>query len=194
MSKEIFSSCSAQLYQKLRTWANRRHPNKNRTWVVNKYWHSIEGNNWVFSVKTLKGRIKLLNHANTPIVRHTKVKDVRSPLDGDWVYWSSRMGKNPLVSTKVSTLLKKQLGKCTICNHYFTDESILEIDHIIPKSVGGKEDYTNLQLLNRHCHDRKTASDGSNSSRDKGKSTEERCEVKVSRTVLKTSRNREVSA
>ena len=37
----------------------------------------------------------------------------------------------------------------------------MEIDHIIPKSLGGKDKYTNLQLLHRHCHDKKTATDGS---------------------------------
>ncbi|MGB3510118.1 MAG: HNH endonuclease signature motif containing protein [Microcoleaceae cyanobacterium] len=33
----------------------------------------------------------------------------------------------------------------------------------MPKSKGGKDTYSNLQLLHRHCHDSKTASDGSNS-------------------------------
>ncbi|MEB3883690.1 HNH endonuclease, partial [Lyngbya sp. CCY1209] len=26
-----------------------------------------------------------------------------------------------------------------------------KIDHIIPKCLGGKDDYKNLQLLHRHC-------------------------------------------
>src|ERR687885_1086533 len=29
----------------------------------------------------------------------------------------------------------------------------------IPKSQGGKDSYINLQLLHRHCHDKKTADD-----------------------------------
>ncbi|WP_254921425.1 HNH endonuclease [Nodularia sp. NIES-3585] len=37
----------------------------------------------------------------------------------------------------------------------------MEVDHIIPKSKGGKNDYKNLQLLHRHCHDVKTAISGS---------------------------------
>lgn len=35
----------------------------------------------------------------------------------------------------------------------------MEIDHIIPKSQGGKDKYDNLQLLHCHCHDGKTAKD-----------------------------------
>ncbi|NER52291.1 MAG: HNH endonuclease, partial [Symploca sp. SIO1A3] len=37
----------------------------------------------------------------------------------------------------------------------------MEIDHIIPTSLGGKDWYNNLQLLHRHCHDFKTTRDGS---------------------------------
>ena len=37
----------------------------------------------------------------------------------------------------------------------------MEIDHIIPKSKGGKNEYKNFQLLHKHCHDTKTARDGS---------------------------------
>jgi len=35
----------------------------------------------------------------------------------------------------------------------------MEIDHTVPKSLGGRGNYDNLQLLHRHCHDVKTADD-----------------------------------
>jgi RNA-directed DNA polymerase len=66
--------------------------------------------------------------------------------------------------------------------------SCLEIDHIIPKSLGGKNNDRNLQVLHRHCHDQKTAKDGSLLGRhDKSQFIEEPCELKDSCTVLKTS-------
>ncbi|CUR35647.1 hypothetical protein PL9214670273 [Planktothrix tepida PCC 9214] len=34
-------------------------------------------------------------------------------------------------------------------------------DTIKPTSLGGKDTYDNLQLLHKHCHDTKTAQDGS---------------------------------
>ena len=62
-----------------------------------------------------------------------------------------------------SSLLKEQQGKCVFCGMYLkdTDISTMEIDHIIPKSLGGKDAKKNLQLLHGHCHDKKTSSDGS---------------------------------
>ena len=65
----------------------------------------------------------------------------------------------------------------------------MEIDHIIPISKGGNNSYSNLQLLHRHCHDLKTVMDGVTGGLfDKDYSGEEPDEVKVSRPVLKTSR------
>lgn len=77
------------------------------------------------------------------------------------------MGKHLEVSNKLATLLKKQKGKCNHCGLNFKHEDLIEIDQIIPKSKGGKNQYDNLQALHRHCHDIKTASDGSNGTRDK---------------------------
>jgi len=208
VSKEAYSKLDAKVYQKLRSWAQRRHPNKPGTWVANKYWQTIGGDNWVFATRQEgKNPLRLLKHSATEIVRHVKVKGDASPYDGNLVYWSTRMGKNPEVPKDVATLLKRQKGKCAHCGLYFTNESVLEVDHIIPKSQGGKNDYKNLQLLHRHCHDEKTTKDGSlgnksgcNSAKpkpvksgnrgtyDKSLITEEPDEVKVSRPVLKTSR------
>lgn len=83
----------------------------------------------------------------------------RSPFDGDWVYWSSRMGKHPEAPTTVATLLKKQKGKCAYCGLFFRNGDLMEIDHKLPRSKGGKDSYDNLQLLHGHCHDAKTAAD-----------------------------------
>lgn len=71
------------------------------------------------------------------------------------------MGRHPEVTKRVATLLKKQKGKCTHCEMYFREEDVLEVDHITPKRLGGKDVYNNLQILHRHCHDEKTTVDGS---------------------------------
>ncbi|WP_333391104.1 HNH endonuclease signature motif containing protein [Microcoleus sp. POL10_C6] len=74
-------------------------------------------------------------------------------------YWSSRMGKNPELSSRLALLLKKQKGKCSHCEFIFRNEDVMEVDHIVPRAIGGKDEYKNLQLLHRHCHDVKTKTD-----------------------------------
>lgn len=162
VSKEAYRQLDHLTYLKLRAWAKFRHPKKRGGWLANKYWQTIGGDNWAFATRQEgKNPMRLLNHSATSIIRHVKVKGDASPYDGNLIYWSSRMGAHPEVVTRVSTLLKKQKGKCTHCKLYFREEDVLEIDHITPKILGGKEEYKNLQILHKHCHDVKTAKDGS---------------------------------
>jgi RNA-directed DNA polymerase len=161
-SKEAYSELTTKVYRKLRSWAKRRHPNKSWGWVADKYWQTIDGDNWVFATRQEgENPLRLLKHRAIKIVRYVKVKGEASPYDGNLIYWSTRMGQNPEVPATVAKLLQKQKGKCAQCELHFTEESVMEVDHIIPKSKGGKNEYKNKQLLHRHCHDKKTASDGS---------------------------------
>ena len=161
VSKEIFTKMDSITYQQLRAWANRRHPNKNHSWVINKYWQTIGNEHWVFANRGegKRKRMRLIMHSETPIVRHIKVQGERSPYDGDWIYWSTRMGMHPEAASRVATLLKKQKGMCAHCELYFKDGDLLEVDHITPRKKGGKDTKDNRQLLHRHCHDTKTAND-----------------------------------
>ncbi|MGD1712762.1 HNH endonuclease, partial [Dapis sp. BLCC M172] len=60
---------------------------------------------------------------------------------------------------EVTTLLKRQKNKCATCGVNFRPKDLIEVDHIIPGSKGGNDTYKNKQLLDRHCHDFKTAKD-----------------------------------
>jgi len=155
VSKETFSKCDYLTYDKLRAWARTRGKGSINK---DKYWRTVEDRNWCFSTED---GLELRTHAETPIIRHVKVKGNISPYNGDWIYWSKRRGEYPETPTRVSKLLKEQKGICSHCGLYFTSTDIVEVDHITPKSLGGKDDYKNLQLLHRHCHDTKTTSDGS---------------------------------
>ncbi|CAD5921034.1 putative reverse transcriptase [Planktothrix tepida] len=155
VSKEIFKKVDSLTYNKLRAWAKTRGKgNINK----DKYWRTVGDRNWCFSTED---GLELLTHSSTPIVRHTKVKGEASPFNGDWTYWSKRRGEYPETPNRVSKLIKKQKGICPHCGLYFTSTDMVEVDHIQPISLGGKDTYDNLQLLHKHCHDTKTASDGS---------------------------------
>ncbi|WP_366035322.1 group II intron reverse transcriptase/maturase [Microcoleus sp. PH2017_13_LAR_U_A] len=161
VSQKIFARLWHLVVWKLLKWGRHRHRNKGRGWIRLKYFKTVEGNNWVFATGEGNNPYALIQHSSTEIKRYVKVKGKASPYDGDWLYWSSRMGVHPEIPARVSKLLKRQKGKCTHCDNYFKDGDSIEVDHIIPKSKGGRESYDNWQLLHRHCHDTKTANDGS---------------------------------
>ena len=157
VSKETFSSLDYITWQRLRAWTVSKCGKANYG-KLKKYFRNNGNKAWSFETKD---GYKLLTHAETPITRHVTIRPEASPYDGNWTYWSTRKGTSFDVPKRVATLLKKQKGKCNLCGQYFAPEDIAEIDHIIPTSKGGKDEYKNLQLLHRHCHDSKTATDGS---------------------------------
>ncbi|MGK7895560.1 MAG: reverse transcriptase N-terminal domain-containing protein [Xenococcus sp. (in: cyanobacteria)] len=143
------------IFNRLKRWAYRRHPNKNTYWIIDKYWTTIGNDNWVFGEKD--GTI-LLKHAKTVIKRHNKIKGEKTPYDGDTIYWAKRRGVHPELPDSIAYMLKQQKGKCQWCGLNFQNGDLIEKDHKIPKALGGKNK-NNLQLLHRHCHDIKTKYD-----------------------------------
>ena len=85
-----------------------------------------------------------------------KVAGARSPYDGDWLYWSARLGYHPKVPPRVATLLKRQKGRCRECGQWFREGDVMEVDHLIPRNRGGTSGIHNLQLLHGQCHYLKT--------------------------------------
>jgi RNA-directed DNA polymerase len=160
-SKKAFGKMDAQIYTLLESWAKHRHRNKGKQWLSNKYWKTCGGDDWVFATRDGENPIRLHKHSNIKIRSYVKVKGESSPYDGNLIYWSIRMGKHPEMPKRTASLLKQQKGKCAHCELYFKDGDIIETDHTIPKSKGGKDKYKNYQLLHRHCHDTKTITDGS---------------------------------
>ncbi|MBD2547904.1 group II intron reverse transcriptase/maturase [Planktothricoides raciborskii] len=157
-AKETFSSEDNILWQMLRAWSVSRRGRKQKGQAIRKYYRKGRHGTWTFA--TTDG-LTLWKHRDTEIKRHTLVKPDKSPYDGDWVYWSTRRGQDIEVPTRVAKLLKKQKGKCPHCGQYFTSNDLLEVDHITPRSQGGKDEYKNLQLLHAHCHDLKSRYDRS---------------------------------
>ena len=46
-AKKVFEGCDRCLHAQTMEWARRRHHNKGKHWIVQKYWHHEEGKRWV---------------------------------------------------------------------------------------------------------------------------------------------------
>jgi RNA-directed DNA polymerase len=156
VAKVTLDQCDHHLYSQLRRWALRRHPRKPRRWVAQRYWRMQPGSKWEFEAKQ-NGKViaRLLTHRKTPIKRHVKVKGPASPFDGNLVYWSQRLKEHPLLAREEGKLLQRQQGRCMRCGRLFMEKDVREMDHIVPRAVGGSNLLLNKQLLHGHCHDQK---------------------------------------
>ncbi len=152
VSKEIYGSVDNYTWKCIWNWCTSRHNNKGKIWVKNKYFD----NKWVFQT----GKHELYRMSTTKITRFIKVKGSEHPFNGNDDYWNKRMyqNKDMALHTKI---IKSQNHKCKWCSQKLVYNDVIEIDHIIPKVLGGTDKLENLQLLHGYCHDRKTAIDGS---------------------------------
>lgn len=81
VSSKIFQKLDSRIWNMLWHWAKRRHPEKPKHWIADRYWLSDGNRNWVFSEDTKQ--LNLLS--DTKIVRHTKLKlDMNPHLDEDY--------------------------------------------------------------------------------------------------------------
>jgi RNA-directed DNA polymerase len=145
VSARTFAYCDHQVYQVLRRWGNRRHPRKSRHWVVAKYWR-VPG--WTFAAAE---GLALSKHKQTRIVRHIKVRESKSPYDGDWGYWAGRMVRYPGMKPWVARCIRRQGGRCIECGLFFRPGDLVEVHHRDYDRVNNRP--KNLAALHRHCHD-----------------------------------------
>ena len=158
VAKEVFATIKNYIFKRLWKWAKKRHRNKGNTWIKDKYWQNVGTSNWVFKTK----KNTLYNMPSTKIVRHIKVKGEHHIFDGQKEYWVKRRFVNKFgLKTRKEARLIKQKYRCNKCGELFRHDSIMELDHIIPRHCGGSESIDNLQVLHRHCHDTKSRNDGS---------------------------------
>jgi RNA-directed DNA polymerase len=173
-----FKKADDVVYWQLKEWTKKIRRVRSTKKRMRKYFKETESRKWVFA--TSEGK-KLLRHDATKIVRPIKVLGNRSPFDGDWAYWATRLGHSPLRSPRRARLLKEQKGKCGSCTLLFRHEDILEVHHVDEDHKNNKRN--NLMLIHGHCHDQITAP--RLRTHGKGSVTEEPCAGKLARTVLK---------
>lgn len=169
-----FSTLTNKIFQKIRAWVFRRTTRKGRIATREVYFpkgksYQFDGtkhfDNWILNgrKKAKGGRIIEVYLPHIVWVKsrkHVKVRQDASPYSGD-MYWAIRSAKHSPYPLRVRTLLIKQKETCPICKRKFTefDSSSWEVDHILPRSKGGLDIYSNLQLLHKACHEAKTRED-----------------------------------
>lgn len=172
--KDTFSRLTDMIFRKIRAWVFRRDTRNGRRAIKQKYFPSgreyrfdgvVHKENWVLVGRRLGYKNKIKENFLPHIVwvksrKHVKVKGDESPYSQS-LYWTLRSLKYTPYSLRVARLLKEQGQKCNWCNKTFTpfDANNWEVDHITPVAKGGRDIYSNLQLLHKPCHIEKTRSE-----------------------------------
>jgi len=120
VSSRLFSSLDHYLWQLLYKWAKWSHPNKPKSWIVDRYFgklNKFRNDNWVFGRDS---DAYLTKFSWTPIVRHVMVKAGSSPDDpGLAEYWAERRKRvKPPLDDYTLRLLTRQDARCPLCGEH----------------------------------------------------------------------------
>jgi RNA-directed DNA polymerase len=74
-AKQAYVKLDGAVFNALWRWAKRRHSNKSKKWIKNRYWTRTLFRDWIFS----DGNIKLKHASDTKITRHRIIKFEANP-------------------------------------------------------------------------------------------------------------------
>lgn len=99
VAKKAFDFIDYSIYQNLRRWIKRRHPNKSETWRRNKYYRCQGNRSWIFSanIKNINEKTKyvdLLNAGHMVIRRHIKLRSEATPYDPKYKSYFDKRKQN----------------------------------------------------------------------------------------------------
>ncbi|MEO1643704.1 MAG: group II intron maturase-specific domain-containing protein, partial [Chloroflexota bacterium] len=156
-SKQTFAKIDHEMFDALWKWAKRRHPNKGKRWIKQRYFTTVAGNNWIFFGEHLGSIRTLYQASSTWIKRHTKIRGEANPYDPEWeIYFEKRltvkMRGNLRGRKQLLQLWNEQNGRCPICKQPITELSGWHNHHIVWRVRGGTDSIENRVLLHPTCH------------------------------------------
>jgi RNA-directed DNA polymerase len=164
VSKRVFQRVDTAIFKSLWQWARRRHPEKSRGWLKQKYFGQQGLNNWRFSGESCDSKgspqtVWLWLANRTPIKRHVKVKGEANPYDPAYeTYFEKREGDHMVHTFRGTQTLRflwyLQYGLCPVCNLRITRLTGWRLHHRVPRAKGGSTGADNRVLLHPECHDR----------------------------------------
>lgn len=144
-SAEAFHRVDWEIFKKVWQWARRRHSNKGKYWVKDKYFRTVDGHSWRFVADMEKGcKYKTIMLQSLPNIHHEKFAKVRhktnpyDPADKPYYEWREtyRMKQTLKGRDSLVRIWKKQNKVCPICGERIDRERPWSITESI---VNGKK-------------------------------------------------------
>lgn len=103
-ARKTFEKVDHEIFQVLWRWAKRRHPNKGLKWVKEKYFKTIDSQNWCFAVRSKTDEQvemnKLFKATTLHVCRHRKIRAEANPFSKEWyAYFTERLATRKEVTS-----------------------------------------------------------------------------------------------
>jgi RNA-directed DNA polymerase len=98
---KVFEDVDSCIYKKLWKWMRKKHPRKNASWLVKKYW-SKASKFWTFSSTDKDKKLfQLIRISSIGIRRHIKIKSEANPFDPNFTDYFHKRKSNKLQMASV---------------------------------------------------------------------------------------------
>ena len=163
VAKATFTAVDSEIWKVLWQWAVRRHPQKGKRWIKERYYRIVGARHWVFAdtkkETSSDGKpklVKLVQAMGVAIIRHCKIRSTANPFDPHWESYFAqrqvaRMPDSLTGRRKLVGLWIAQNGSCPVCNEPITTETGWTLRYRTPRTLGGPDVKSNLIMLHAYC-------------------------------------------
>ncbi len=188
VASETFGALDHWMFSREIRYVRHTHPNKPWYWTKARYWGRLNvqrDDNWVFGDTHTGANLQKFTWFD--IKRHALVQGTASPDDPTLRdYWSKRRRRqSTYLRASDQIIAKRQNYVCAVCNESLFNGEELHRHHVIPRSEGGNDSYTNLVLRHLYCHQQTHGTRGSQTSMETFSDLLEPDALKDARPVLR---------
>jgi RNA-directed DNA polymerase len=147
------------LFRQLFKWCRNKHPHKSKFWIYDKYWKMVDGRKTFvasdgsdpthYKLVPYTFRGKRIHRIPGSLNVYLLSKEVREKIRSVW-FQNKIDGETGFRRS----LWQRQGGICPHCYQVLeqSGSGLTDIHHRVPRSKGGTDHLSNLELLHEHCH------------------------------------------
>ena len=160
VSSDTFCKIDDIIWQKLLNWGKRKHNNKRIDWIIQKYFTRLFNSRSLHFTDKEHGSSLTQTSRIFSKKRFVKVKNEQRVYCAEHSeYWKKRerdLTYFQLYRKGSRNAFEKQKGICPYCKGEISHKDVINTEahlhHMLPRSFGGTDKYSNLRLLHKECH------------------------------------------
>ena len=144
----MFQSIGHYIYQLWWKWAQKKHPERNKNWIYNKYIFNTIKNSWRI------GESEDIMLFDTTQAKQIKMKSLRNNVNPylDEDYYIERTIIRDSEKFRAA-IYKKHNFKCYVCEQALFGPEEVHLHHLIPRKDGGLYTLKNIVPVHITCHE-----------------------------------------
>lgn len=147
-SQEVFQSVGHYIHQLWWKWAQKKHPNRNKKWIYNRYIFQTKKNSWRI------GESKEILLFDLIQAKQLKIMSLRNNVNPylDEDYYVHRTVIRDSEKFRAA-IYKKHHFRCYVCEQALYGTEEIHLHHLIPRKDGGEYTLENIVPVHVTCHE-----------------------------------------